>query len=116
MMHVRKHGTSSAPAARVRSPRELATSGKGWKRDPPSHKVAAPSAFARYYDAFLQNSFAGARWRITALSGEKLVGVPMAGSLVDPRDPNVSFIFRSEDRATYQIHFSELAEAEPLGK
>lgn len=71
------------------------------------------SAFENYYHLFLQNSFRLRRYRIVLRDGEQAEGVPTSGSIVDPRDPNVSFNFRA-DSGFYRIPFSELEFAEEL--
>lgn len=74
------------------------------------YKVA-PTAFERYYDAFLQNSFRGRRFKIVLKSGESSVGVPTSGSIANPLDPNVSFSFKTDDGGMYRIPFVDLKEA-----
>lgn len=69
------------------------------------------SAFDRYYDQFLQNSFSSKRFRITLLSGDSAEGIPTAGSVINPFDPNASFRFRTADGKMYRIPFAELQEA-----
>ena len=71
-----------------------------------------PSAFQRYDDTFLQNSFKGHRFKIVLDSGDAPIGVPTSGSLVNPLDPNVSFTFKTDDGAVYRIPFAHLREAE----
>jgi len=73
-----------------------------------------PTQFDRYYDVFLQNTFQGRRFRITLVSGDLFAGVPTAGSIANPTDPNVSFYVRLDDGQTYRIPFSELQEATPV--
>ena len=71
------------------------------------------SSFERYYNLFLQNSLQGKKFKIK-LVGEKNwhIGIPSAGSFVNPRDlDGTNFTFVSEGN-TYQIPFRNLAEAE----
>lgn len=70
------------------------------------------TAFDRYYDKFLQNAFHGNTFKITLVSGDSLVGIPMAGSMANPADPEVFFFFRSLSGDAYRIPFRELARAE----
>jgi hypothetical protein len=71
------------------------------------------SAFERYYHVFLQNSLVGRKYTITLSSGEKTIGVPTTGSLVDPRNlENTEFILRSDGGKIYRIPFRDLKEAE----
>ena len=72
-----------------------------------------PSPFVTYYDRFLQNSFRQRRYRIVLRNGEQVEGVPTSGSVVDPRDPDVSFHLRA-DSGFYRIPFTELDFAEEL--
>ena len=44
-----------------------------------------------YYDLFLNNSMRGALYRIKFKDGTTLTGVPTAGSMQDPNDPNPTF-------------------------
>ena len=70
------------------------------------------SAFEKYYDVFLQNSLRGRRYAITLKSGEKAVGVPSAGSFVDPHNlENTEFFLRADGGAVYRIPFRDLQEA-----
>jgi len=71
------------------------------------------SPFVTYYDRFLQNSFRQRRYRIVLRNGEQVEGVPTSGSVVDPRDPDVSFNLRA-DSGFYRIPFTELEFAEEL--
>lgn len=71
------------------------------------------SAFERYYDVFLQNMMRGRRFRITLVAGETAVGVPTAGSIINPMDPNAAFTFRMEDGKIFRIPFAALKEAAP---
>ena len=71
-------------------------------------------AFTMFYDKFLQNNFAQRKYRITLTEGDILIGVPTAGSIIDPQDPNASFAFRSEDDQHYRIPFRVLADAEEV--
>ena len=82
-------------------------------RDDPFAKLRG-TAFDRYYDQFLQNSLRGRRYQITLTSGELATGVPTSGSLVDPRDPNVSFSFRVDSGNAFRIPFAALREAAPI--
>lgn len=75
-----------------------------------SYRVSETS-FERFYDLFLQNNFVRKTYQITSTSGERLVGVPTASSIVDPRDPDVSFFFQASDGRAYRIPFRELADA-----
>src|SRR5580700_2300495 len=70
------------------------------------------TAFDRYYDKFLLNAFQGKTFKITLVSGEAVVGTPMAGSMANPVDPDVFFFFRSLDGRSYRIPFRDLASAE----
>jgi len=70
-----------------------------------------PTSFERYYDVFLTNAFQGRRFRLTLVSGESVEGVPTAGSIVNPADPNVSFVLRQDDGSVYRVPFAELREA-----
>ncbi len=70
-----------------------------------------PSAFDRYYDAFLQNSLRGHRFRLRLKSGDAVTGVPTSGSIADPKDPNVAFSLRTGDGHLYRIPFAELDDA-----
>ena len=70
------------------------------------------SAFDLYYDKFLQNTFRSRSFLITLTSGESLMGVPTASSIVDPRDPRVYFSFRDSRGETYRIPFQALKSAE----
>jgi len=74
------------------------------------------SAFERYYDIFLQNSFAQKSFRIRSVGGEELIGIPMASSIINPSDPNAGFHFRSADGVAYFIPFRELEDAQPLDR
>jgi hypothetical protein len=74
-----------------------------------------PTSFDRYYDVFLQNSLRRRRFRITLLSGEHVDGVPTAGSIANPSNPDASFFFRLDDGHLYQIPFAHLKEAVALG-
>ena len=74
-----------------------------------------PTSFDRYYDIFLQNSFRGRRFRITLVSGDSVEGVPTAGSIANPTDPNVSFFLRLDDGRSYRIPFTDLQEAVATG-
>jgi hypothetical protein len=66
----------------------------------------------RYYDAFLQNSMRGQPWVLRMVDGSIKVGVPTAGSIFDPFDPNASFTFKNET-GTSRFRFRDLAEASP---
>jgi hypothetical protein len=68
------------------------------------------SPFDLYYDKFLQNTFRGRSFEVTLTSGDSLVRVPTAGSIVDPRD--ATFNFRDARGATYRIPFHALERAE----
>ena len=72
------------------------------------------SAFDLYYDKFLQNSFRGKKYNVTLKSGDSLVGTPMAGSIADPSDPNVSFSFTGDNGVTYRIPFREMDRADEI--
>jgi len=72
-----------------------------------------PSSFDRWYDRFLQNNFTQRRFRITLTSGETVEGIPTAGSIANPNDPNVSFHLDAGD-GFYRIPFRALQTAEPL--
>lgn len=72
------------------------------------------SAFERYYDVFLQNMMRGRRFRITLVGGEQAVGVPTAGSIINPLDPNASFMFRSDSGQHFRIPFAALSDASPV--
>ena len=67
--------------------------------------------FEQYYDAFLQNSFVGRRYRIRLKDNTEAIGVPSASSVASPSDSNAHFNFRASDEAFYSIPFSELAAA-----
>lgn len=69
--------------------------------------------FERYYDEFLRNGFRGRRYRITLNDGRVLEGVPMAGSIADPRNPDVDFAFKGAGPGV-RIRFADLVRAEPL--
>lgn len=70
-----------------------------------------PSAFDRYYDAFLQNSLRGHRFRLRLKSGDAITGVPTSGSLANPNDPNVAFNLKTGDGHLYRIPFADLDDA-----
>ena len=71
------------------------------------------SPFDRYYDRFLQNSFQQREYRIRLRDGDIAVGIPTAGSIADPRNPDISFNFKSDDQF-YRIPFRELESAEEV--
>lgn len=75
---------------------------------------SALTAFDKYYDLFLQNSLKRVRYRIMLTNGESAVGIPTAGSMADPRDPNMRFFFRADDGSRYNIPYSELKEVAPI--
>ena len=49
-----------------------------------------------YYDLFFNNFLRGALYRIKFKDGTTLTGVPKAGSMLDPNDPNPTFFFRTQ--------------------
>lgn len=72
------------------------------------------SSFRRYYDAFLQNSLRGRRYRIRLATGEIAEGVPTSGSMVDVRQSNPTFSFRTDAGALYRLPFDVLVDAVPI--
>jgi hypothetical protein len=72
------------------------------------------SSFRRYYDAFLQNSLRGRRYRIRLATGEIADGVPTSGSMVDVRQTNPTFSFRTDVGALYRFPFNVLVDAVPI--
>jgi hypothetical protein len=71
------------------------------------------SNFDRYYDTFLQNSMRGRPFQIV-VDGERLVGVPTAGSVIDPSDPDASFNFHDQRGSSHRIRFADLEDARPI--
>lgn len=76
-------------------------------------KTATP--FELYYDRFLQNSMARKLYIITLLDDDEFeIGIPTAGSIADPRDPEVRFYFRADNGKAYRIPFREISDAQEL--
>ncbi|MFP2907448.1 hypothetical protein ACLESD_20840 [Pyxidicoccus sp. 3LFB2] len=71
-------------------------------------------SFNRFYDLFLQNTLKGQRFRIQLSSGSVMEGVPTAGSIASPLDPNVAFSFHASDGQSYLIPFRDLVNANTL--
>lgn len=70
------------------------------------------SSFSKYYDVFLDNWMKRRTFKITLVSGETAVGVPIAGTVVSRLDPCASFKLKTRDGGVHEIPFVDLAKAE----
>ena len=59
------------------------------------------------YHEFLQNSLNGYSYSVTLSNGRTLVGIPIAGSFVNPFSPSASFTMHLEDGTTVEVPWSE---------
>jgi hypothetical protein len=72
------------------------------------------TSFEKFYHLFLRNSMLGEPYRILLENGEVADGSPSAGSIVDPRSKDASFLIRLNDGKTSRVPFRVLKTAIPL--
>ncbi len=68
-----------------------------------------------YYDLFLNNNLRGDIYSIELIDGTTLKGVPKAGSMQNPTDPNATFIL-SSNNSRRQILLRDIKEAKKLNE
>lgn len=71
------------------------------------------TSFDQFYDTFLQNSLRGRTFLITLDDGTELEGVPTAGSIANPADPNAAFAFHDAAGGVQHLPFRKLHGARP---
>ena len=67
-----------------------------------------------YYNLFLQNSTQGDRYCIKLEDGKTLEGVPTAGSMLDPNDPDAVFFIQFDDSTQETLYWRDFVGAEKI--